>query len=182
MKKKMMACGLAFLVAVAAGAATAEEVAAGTRVRLTGPRLGAQTGTLLLMDAEAVTLRTRNGKVVRMPSAEVRRLEVSRRPSRRGRNAFIGMAAGAASGFILGAATNSDGCTPSPLHPCLFGTDPWFSDEESGLLAAVPGALLGALVGSMTGGEKWESVSDARVRVGVAPSRGGAAAAVTVRF
>jgi hypothetical protein len=178
---KSMIGGLAFLVAVASGTVSAEEVASGARIRLTG-RGTAFTGSLVGMDAEAVTLRTREGKVVRMRSADLKRLEVSRRPSRRGRNALIGTTAGAVAGFVLGATTNSGGCTPSPVNPCWFGTEPWFSDDESGMMVAVPGALLGALVGSLTGGEKWETISDARVRVGVGPSRGGAAAALTVRF
>src|SRR4029078_11411478 len=98
---------------------------------------------------EARPVRAARGEPRRVLMTEVRRMDVSRRPSRRGRGALIGLAVGTVGGVILGETTKSDGCQPSPGHPCLFGTGPLFSDSESGAMGAVLFSGVGALVGAI---------------------------------
>ena len=185
MKRPRMLAVFAFLTSLVATTVPADEVGAGARIRVfaSGAGQGRFIGSLVASDAEVLILQTAKGEPRRIRHADVRRLEVSRRPGRHGRGALIGLAAGAVGGFIVGAATNSDGCQPSEYSPCWFGTDPWFSDSESGAMGAVFFAGLGAIFGAIVApGEQWERISDARVRVSAAPTRRGAAVAVSLRF
>ena len=180
---RMMFAGLALLTLLAAPAVVADEVGTGARVRVTAPGIGKLTGSLVASDVDALTLRTAKGDLRRVPRADVRKLEVSRRPGRRGRGALIGLAAGAIGGYIWGASSNPDGCQPSEYNFCFFGAGPLFSDQESGAMGAVLFSGIGALVGTIVApGEKWERITDSRVRVSVAPARRGAAVALSLRF
>ena len=180
--KKTMLAGLALLAFGAAPAVVADEVETGTRVRVMAPGVGTIVGALVASDAEAVTLQTAKGDLRRIPRAELRRLDVSRRPGRRGRGALIGLAAGAVGGYIWAASTNPDGCTRSEYNFCFFD-GPLFTDEQSGAMGAVALGALGAVVGALVApGERWERVPDSAVRVSVAPARRGATVLVSLRF
>jgi hypothetical protein len=51
------------------------------------------------------------------------------------------------------------------------------------LIGGVPGALIGGIVGSNAGGERWERVPLERIRVSVSPQRrGGVRLAAAFRF
>ena len=153
------------------------------RVILKGNGTKPVIGSFVAEDAEALTVRKGKGEPRRVPHAEILRVDVSQRPGRRGRGALIGLGAGALGGFIWAAASNPDGCQPSPSSPCLFGTGPLFSDTESGLMGAVLLGGLGTIIGSAVApGERWERLSDPRVRVSVAPARRGAGIALALRF
>jgi len=185
MRRPRMLAAFALLTSLVANTVAAEELGTGARVRVILKGIGTKpiVGSLVASDAEALTLRTGKGEPRRVLVADVRRLEVSRRPGRRGRGALIGLAVGAVGGFIWGSSSNSDGCQPSPGNPCWFGTEPLFSDSESGAMGAVLFSGVGALVGAIVApGEKWEHLSDPRVRVSVAPARRGAAVALSLRF
>ena len=183
MRRRGVLGGLAYLT-VMSTIASADDLAVQTRVRLilkrgTKPLIG----SLVASDADALTVSSGKGEPRRVPLDEIIRLDVSQRRSRRGRGALIGLGAGALGGFIWGAASNPDGCQPSPSNPCWFGTEPWYSDTESGLMGAVLLGGLGALVGTAVApGERWERLSDPRVRVSVAPLPHGGAVALTLRF
>ena len=178
-----MLAGLALLTLLAAPAVVADEVGTGARVRVMAPGIGTLVGSLVAIDAEALTLRPAKGEPRRILLADLERLEVSRKPGRRRRGALIGLAAGAVGGYIWGASSNPDGCQPSEYNFCFFGSGPWFSDEESGVMGAVFFGGIGAIVGAIVApGEKWERVSDPRLRVSVAPVRGGATVGVSLRF
>ena len=175
---------LAVLTSLVGPTLAAEDVKTGVRVRVTenGSDKRPLIGWVVGSDAESLTLRTAEAEPRRVLLADVKRLEV-RRPGRRGRGALIGLAVGAVGGFIWGAGSNPDGCQPSPGNPCWFGTEPWFSDSESGAMGAVLFSGVGALVGAIVApGERWERISDPRVRVSVAPARRGAAVALSLRF
>ncbi len=182
---KRMLAGLALLtLAAAAPVVRADELATGTRVRVMAPMMGGTiVGSLVASDAEALTLQTAKGDLRRVPRADLRHLDVSRKPSRRGRGALIGLAAGAVGGYIWAASTNPDGgCEPEPYAFCIFG-GPLFTDEQSGAMGAVALGGIGAIVGALVApGEKWERVPDSAVRVSLAPVRGGAAVRVSLRF
>jgi hypothetical protein len=166
-----------------ATAADADEPAPGTRVRVTGPgETITHTGSLVGIDDRGVTVRVKDGRTVLVPPSEVTRLEVSRRPSRRGQGALIGMAVGGVAGFVYGSESNKKyRCNPR-VEFCLFGEDGLFTDSESGAITAVPGVLIGAAIGALVGGgEKWRRVEDRRVQIRLAPSRQGGLA-LAVRF
>jgi hypothetical protein len=145
----------------------------GTRVRLT-PTTGAArvTGFVLAEDETSLTLDVGN-HARSFARAGIGELELSRRPSRRGRGAAIGALAGAAIGGIGVWAANRCGSEPEFL--CDDGPS-W------GLAGALVFAPVGALVGlAVSPGEEWQSVEEKRLRVSVGPVRGRGIAA-SLRF
>ena len=159
--------GVALLGSTTLSAAGAEDLAPGTRVRVTGKGVGSPVGSLVGIDPDGVRLRLADTGTAVIRLADVERIEVSRRPSRREKWALVGFAIGAFVGFAAGAGSTK----PNGL----------FSGTESGVMVAVPLALLGAGIGAAEGGEKWERVEDSRLQVGLASSgRGGLG--VAVRF
>jgi len=151
-----------------AAVAAAEDLAAGTRVRVTGKgTIGSFTGSLVEMDSSRLVVRLRDGGTLRMPLTDLRRLEVSRGPSRKLKCGLLGATIGGLVGFVAGTQANEP--------------DGWYSDSETGLMLSVPAAVVGTLVGVVVGDEKWRRVEDSRVEVGVVPSRRGGLA-LAVRF
>jgi hypothetical protein len=174
----------------AAGMAQADDawsLSAGARVRLTAPSVSGKrlTGTVLGIDDATLTLRRGpRGETMQVPRAAITTLEVSR-GGRRGKGALIGAAAGLASGVALGLGTGHH-CTGSDWE-LLYVVLTVGVDCRGGSRAAVLSALTvpsGALVGFLLApGEKWEMASTDRLRIGVAPTRGGGVrAAVSLRF
>ena len=163
-------------------AAAGEEIPPGTRVRVNGRgSMGTITGSLVGIDGRRVTVRDAHGERS-LALRDITGIDVSRKPGRRGKYALVGMAVGAAAGFVLGAATNPDGCKPSPESYCLFGPGPFFSDNESGAMVGVPLGLVGAAIGALAGGERWKPADDPRLGVALAVRPGRMAAALSVRF
>jgi hypothetical protein len=154
-------------------AVSADEVVPGSRVRVTSKGSIAHVGTLVGIDDEGITVRGRDGRARLLPAVDVRHLEVSRRPSRRGQGFLVGSVLGGFAGFAIGMKSNkSNHCNPAETF-CLFGREGLFSDEQSGAMAAVPGALVGGLIGALATGERWQRVEDRRVQLRLAPSRRG---------
>jgi len=174
---------------VAMGMAQADEaktLPSGPRVRLTAPSVSGKrlVGTVVGLDEVALTLQ-RHGVTDTMlvPRAAITRLEISR-GRRRSKGALIGAVVGLGSGVALGLATGSD-CSSDPdlraLFVAFFGGCKGTTRAVVISVATVPvGALVGFLVAP---GEKWEASSPDRLRIAVAPTRGGGVrAAVSVRF
>jgi hypothetical protein len=179
--------GLVALLLSVSGA-HAEEPAAlqpGARVRmlvLERSQAGAAThrreitGRLTALDDTTVSLEASPGYPPLVLSRDsIEAVEVSLRRGQRRKGAIIGGIVGAAVGVVVAVA--DDTSCPEPQNPGdLFGclvTDEFNGPEWKagfGLLAGAAGAGLGALVAP---GEKWEAVSNDRLRVAVAPARGG---------
>jgi hypothetical protein len=181
---------------IGAGPASAGEpwpVVAGPRVRVTAPALSGKglVGTLLAMDETTLTLQPQKGKdVLEVPRNAITRIELSHRPSRRGKGAGIGALVGLGAAVIIGVATGDDcGSLPQPA-PGLWG----FSDRlrrnlcmgkgETAALTAILTVPTGALIGmGAAGGERWVRTTPDRLRVAVTPTHaGGIGATVSVRF
>lgn len=169
------------------GLAWAEDAALepNARVRVTelaGRRL---VGRLVDANEGSLTVAVPNKTVV-VPRQALAKLEVSRRPSRKGRGAMIGLLVGAASGAIVGYTSESEGYTQpfcSFLPPCESGGE-HFDHRPSGAIAY--GALFGALgagIGAAAApGERWETVGAGRLRAQVSPARGGAGLTLALSF
>jgi hypothetical protein len=144
--------------------APGERVRVSTRSRAVATK-GGLVGRLLAADEQALTIAPeQGGPSLRVERSDLARLEVSRgqgpdlRP--------LGALAGAAAGFAVGllACVSNDLCdSAAPL---------WIA---TGL-----GVGLGAVVSPS--GERWRPVQVGGLRVGVTPTRGGAAVSVGVRF
>ncbi len=162
---------VAILAFVPLTSATAQEpppVKVGDQVRVTATDLGRREGTVQLLTTDSLVMRPEYGAPNRLaiPLASVTRLELSTPGgSRAGRGALIGLALG---GFG-GAAAAGTACGNSTLF-----------EDDAGACAAIgfgvfgaSGALVGAIVGSMITGGRWEEVPLDRLRLQVAPQRDG---------
>lgn len=152
---------------------------AGTRVRVFDPARSTivAVGALARLTADSVTIVDTSGSRTVALSGR-RRVETSLGRHRRvGQSMAGGAAVGGVIGLVLGAAT-WEPCppeawvclTPSRAQTALL----------SGVLLAVPGALLGALAGSRER-ERWQRVPRS-VPISVIPERGGARVAVSIGF
>lgn len=181
-------CGVVLgLAVVAAGRpAAAEEPTAlgpGSRVRVTTAE-NRLVGRLVALRGETIVLARAEGETLNVRRADVLGLEVSQRPSRRGRGAGLGALVGLGAAVAIGVAGGEDcGATPGPANWGNFtetlNSNLCFSHTEAGLLSGVltvpAGALLGALIAP---GEKWRPAGAAELAVQAGTSR---EAGLTVR-
>lgn len=147
----------------------------GSRVRVETASGRRYVGELLTWSESAVDLKLRSGKTAALPRTDLARIEVSTRPSRKGRGAGIGAAIGAGIAIVIGVGTGSD-CS---------GND-WlcFSPAATAALGMILLVPAGVVVGAIAApGERWEPVRAKRVQVGLGPNRGrGVGASVSVAW
>jgi hypothetical protein len=130
-----------------------------------GQVVSAEDGTLVIsLEGKAVE--------VTIPRAAVVQLDVSlgrSKRSGRGVSALGGMAIGGAAGMVVGLASGDDKCSPGEW--CLLT----FSATDKAVMYGVPLAVLGGIIGALTGGgkgERWERVqssSSSKAKVTVRP-------------
>ncbi len=169
---------VAILAFVPLASATAQEpppVKVGDRVRVTAPDVRS-AGIVQLLTTDSLVMHPEYVFVMRpenvapnrlaIPLASVTRLELSTPGgSRAGQGALIGLGiAGLGGAALLGAGCASDQLTEDAAGRCAaigFG------------VFGASGALVGAIVGSMITGGRWEEVPLDRLRLQVAPQRDG---------
>ena len=153
------------------------------RIYSTQLRLHPVEGILVSLDDEVLRVRA-DGEPFPMAlhRRSIRRVEVSTgggNLSSEGANAgaiVFGLAGGAL-GLLAGAMGNLD-CE----NHCSSGL-PIFGAALGATGGVVVGGLLGGLIGWAVPADRWQTVSQSRVRVRIGPAKGGgAAASVTVRF
>ena len=176
----------------AASAGDAPPVTASPRVRVTAPTISGKrlVGTLLAMDEKTLTIAPGKGKgVLEVPRAAVTRIEVSRRPSRRGKGASIGFLAGLGAAVAIGIAAGDDcGSLPGPKEADDFvarlNRNLCMDTTETALLASILTIPASTLIGmAAAGGERWGRTTPERLSLAVKPTRtGGLGAALSVRF
>lgn len=176
----VLALALVALVALAARAASAQvrtPVDTGTRVRVQartehGWRIS--TGTLTAWEHDTIALRTARNEQLRVPLAQVMRLDVSRGKGVVGSHVLIGAGAGLVVGSVVGGVVGSRSCR-----------DCWFEG-----LQVIGGAIVGGLIGTASGalvgvaikGERWRRVPLEQRTLGLMPLRRGAAIGFSARF
>ena len=138
-----------------------------------GRREERRIGRVLAADSGIVALVGERGDTLAVATSRVRQAWVSAGRTSRARSSGRGALFGALVGGVVGFAAGSD--CPNGDFICFDRT----VTTPAGLLA---GAGLGALIGvAAGGGERWIPASTA-ARVAVAPTRGGATAALSLRF
>jgi hypothetical protein len=172
----------------AVSAHDAPAVTVGPRVRVTAPAVSGKrlVGTLLAMDEATLTIGLQDGKGVReVPRRAVTRIEVSRRPSRKGKGAGIGALVGLGVGVAIGLASGDD-CSRSKggwegfLDGQIICFDRTSMAAGMSLLTIPAGALVGM---GVAGGERWARTTPDRLSLSVKPTRtGGLAAGLSLRF
>jgi hypothetical protein len=130
---------------------------------------------------EDILVLERSGKKdpLEIPRPEVLALEVSERPSRRGRGAAIGALVGLGGAIAFGVLAGQD-CPAPPAHvdwgtfDQTLAANLCFNRAETAVLGGILTVPLGALVGAAIGpGEKWRPVATSGVTFRAGPSRGG---------
>lgn len=188
-------CVGAVLVGLAAGATAAEpsRIGPGSRVRVTLLSSGKRVvGRLVEAKEHELILRRKEDDEtdpLTVPRLDIKRLEVSERPSRRGFGAAIGAAAGVGAAVIVGVAAG-ESCPGRPSENSLLtfsqslSSSLCFNRGETALLTALLTVPLGALLGAaMAPGELWQPVGDPDLALGIGLSPdGGVSARVTLRF
>lgn len=131
----------------------------GDRVRVEAPTQSGIYRVTALAD-EVLVLEASDGHEVRIPYAGLSRLLVDRGPGSRRSSAMKGFAigglAGVVGGGVSGFASGDDECRPSSW--CLFV---WSAEEKAvmgAVIAGSLGALVGAAIGGVSPGRRWESL------------------------
>ena len=145
----------------------------GDRVRLWAPRLGIEgsVGTVLALRPDTIVVD--RGETLVLSISTLTRLEVSRgQKSGAGTGGIVGLVTGAAFGAMIGIASADTDCDWLFSHECDIN-----KELESAALATVGGAIVGygvgVLLGSIVKVDRWEEVPLSRLRVRLAPGRGG---------
>jgi hypothetical protein len=150
--KPPLAAHVVWLLTLACPLAAQEpepEVGARVRIRADGPSPGRFVGTVLSSDEKAITLRVADERDARVVErSAVRKLEVSRRKSKRSQGAFVGFLVGTALGAVATVAHGgSSACDSHSVSVCDVAL--------STIVLGVPGAAIGAIVSP---GDRWETV------------------------
>ena len=165
--------------------ARAEEPASGSRVRVTAPSFSGKrlVGVLVGLDETTLTLQRQEGTgSLQVPRAAITKIEASRHRSRKARGAGIGLLVGLGTAAVVGLAAGENcGAVPEDEYLRRFFC---FDRGDMALLSGiliVPAATLLGVVASPS--EKWEVSTTDRLRLAVAPARGGGVrAALAIRF
>ncbi len=169
-----------------AAPARAAETDAHPRIRVTGPSGKRLVGVFASLDETTLRIEREEGtSPIAVPRASITKIEVSRRRSRNALGAEIGLVAGIATAIVIGLATGDDceaivGDDFESRLSRAFCFDRGETAVITGVLTVPAGILLGLAAAP---GEKWEASSTDRLRLAVAPARGGGVrAALAIRF
>ena len=178
---RSLVVGLVVLVAGAHSAQAGDPSGAGSgpRVRLTAPTLSGKRliGTLVRQDDATLTLQREGAEALTVPRAAITRIEVSRHRGRRGLGAGIGALVGIGAAVAIGRHSGED-CDDGRFRFLCF--DRTTTAALYAILTVPAGTVVGAVVAP---GEKWETTTTDRLRLTMAPVRGGGArASLSVRF
>ncbi len=166
--KRLSIIPLAVLAFAPLTRVTAQElppVKPGDRVRVTAPDLGIRKQAATFEAWRGDTLVIVADSSMNFPLAFVTRLEVGRNRQYAGRGAVIGLAlGGVGGGVLLGVACANDSFTQHATVGCAV---------LGAVVFGAGGVLIGALIGAISTGTRWEEVPLDRLRVTVAPQRDG---------
>jgi hypothetical protein len=169
--------GLPLVSAAQAGSPLAP--GARVRVRATGSRAPWVHGDLVSLTSDSVSIRVANGAdTVHLPRSTLAQVQVSQGiHARTGRGALLGLTIGAGTGLVLGLAAAADRCTGF----CEIDVGP----EDVLALAALLGGVgtgIGALIGAVSHGERWQRVDWTRVAGRLGPTLRGRMLRITFQF
>lgn len=137
----------------------------GDRVRVTAPDLGIRKQAATFEAWRGDTLVIVADSIMNFPLAFVTLLEVGRNRRYAGRGAVIGLALGGVGGGVLfGVACANDAFLGDATGTCAV---------VGAVFLGTGGALIGALIGAMSTGTRWEEVPLDRLRVSLVPQRNG---------
>jgi hypothetical protein len=158
----------------------------GQTLRLTVLSRARVEGIFIEANEETLRIRRRDGTIQSFDRADLSRVEIAERNSRL-RGASLRALAGAAFFGIIGVAAfvADRGATRSPDGQACYdgfgGSVPCTKASDIPAMT-VGGALIGAIIGAVWPGHRYETIQPGRIAVRVAPVRGGVGVAATVGF
>lgn len=180
MRSAVLIVAAFMLTPLGAVSSQAMQPRSGDRIRITSaPKtLDNQIARLLSVRNDTLLLQVVPPETLAVALAAVTRLEVSTARGRNtGQGAAIGGLIGLASGVLMGAASGDD-------PPGFFSFTAGDKALILGVGLAIPGLVIGALVGSQTISDRWTSVPVGAVQAtpGLQVGPGGARLGVAVSF
>jgi len=138
--------------AVSADKRTATFEVNGRTVRVAKP-LTTLEGSVQSLDEKTLMLARAGESPILVPRDAISRVDVRRRESRKGLGVVIGIVAGGAIGYAIGAATSGPGCQGGETGLAHLCTLDEIDKPGGAVLGVVGGAILGLVVAP---GARWE--------------------------
>ena len=175
-----------------------DSVARGSHVRLSVPALSGDliTGTVIAIDDRRILFRPDDPRVFRGDSlsvqfSDIQSIQVNRGPRARGPSTLgygvLGSLAGAATGALIWPLVSSSACLPQNVPEdsgtgCLWGLLDGGKRRDGALMFGAAGAVIGAVVGYLTSGPRWEDIGGENVSVTITPRVSGVEIKTAIRF
>ena len=193
-----------FIVAVALAGPTLlaaqahDSVARGSHIRLSVPALSGDliTGTVIAIDDRRILLRPDDAPVfggdsLSVQSSDIQSIQVNRGPRARWPSTLgygvVGSLAGAAAGALIWPLVSSSACLPQDVAAdsakgCLQAFLDGGKRRDGALMFGAAGAVIGAVVGYLTSGPRWENIGGESVSVRITPRVRGVRIKTVIRF
>ena len=175
-----------------------DSVARGSHIRLSVPALSGDliTGTVIAIDDRRILLRPDDARVFRgdslsVQSSDIQSIQVNRGPRARWPSTLgygvVGSLVGAAAGALTWPLVSSSACLPQDVAEdnatgCLEAFLDGGKRRDGALMFGAAGAVIGAVVGYLTSGPRWENIGGENVSVRITPRVRGVRIKTVIRF
>ena len=175
-----------------------DNIARGSHIRLLVPALSGDliTGTLIAIDDRRILFRPDDARVFRDDSlsvqySDIQSIQLNRGPRARWPSTLgygvVGSLAGAAAGALIWPLVSSSACLPQEVAEgsatgCLEGLLDGGKRRDGALMFGAAGAVIGAVVGYLTSGPRWEDIGGESVSVTITPQVSGVGIKAAIRF
>ena len=175
-----------------------DSIARGSHVRLLVPALSGDliTGTVIAIDDRRILLRPDDARVFGGDSLSVQfsgiqSIQVNRGPRARWPSTLgygvLGSLAGAAAGALIWPLVSSSACLPQDVAAdnatgCLETLVDGGKLRDGALMLGAAGAVIGAVVGYLASGPRWEYIGGESVSVTITPQVSGVGIKAAIRF
>ncbi len=179
-------------------AQTHDSIARGNQIRLSVPALSGDliTGTVIAIDDRRILFRPDDARVFRgdslsVQSSDVQSIQVNRGPRARWPSTLgygvVGSLVGAATGALIWPLVSSSACLPQDVAAdsakgCLETFVDGGKRRHGALMFGAAGAVIGAVVGYLTSGPRWENIGGESVAVTITPQVSEVRIKAAIRF
>jgi len=175
-----------------------DSIARESHIRLSVPALSGDliTGTVIAIDDRRILFRPDDARVFRddslsVQSSDIQSIQVNRGPRTRWPSTLgygvLGSLAGAAAGALIWPLVSSSACLPQEVAGdnatgCLESLLDGGKRRDGALMFGAAGAVIGAVVGYLTSGPRWENIGGESVSVTITPKVSGLGIKTAIRF
>ena len=175
-----------------------DSVARGSHIRLSVPALSGDliTGTVIAIDDRRILIRPDDARVfggdsLSVQSSDIQSIQVNHGPRARWPGTLgygvLGSLAGAATGALIWPLVSSSACLPQHIAEdsaigCLRLLADGGKRRDGALMFGAAGAVIGAIVGYLTSGPRWEKIGGENVSVTITPRVSGVEIKTAIRF